>query len=654
MPTISPVTSTNTNTNYYPPRSPSQSIVRLAGQSTGQASSSGRGFSIWRALGNFARGLVSPITSMFSSPTNFLLGAAMIIGGAALIIATGGAAAPILIGVGLGFAAVQAGTGVYRLATAQNAEQAEAAFGDFGAAVGTAGLSVLGARGSLGPVGISAQGMGRLSATVQSVRAIPTAFRLSATAFRSGAWRTNFSNFGSSAATTYSNVMGSFRDGSWRANTRNYFANLFTRRSQGQTQAPSSNGQAVDLPDSVLGTSYRRAQERLGLRVIVDESLPQNVRSQTVTNSSNGARSTTIRVNRRTAEALRDPAHPQHSRAVRAIHEELTHTHQTPINPVRADGTQMSFREFAARRSLQEMVARSAASSRNGGPRFTSVVRQMNELIRQGKYNEAIALARRNGLNLSDVRGYLGDYRGGVQSGGRVLTQRSNSTATIEELMQTAETLDDVQFAREFAISEGIAPEQFTTHAQAGIRSRISVEEFYDFGRVRQISSLAKEVGISPQQLTQLMRERFTALAHRNGGRLSSDQLAHAERFGLRSEIETLCTEIRRTGTTTVDTEGAVTQPRTFNSRQEAAAYLQETYGYVIESTGRTNTHGRPVYAVRDGRGGRIIDHVSYDIGTGNGDGAHLLGGVWKRCELDGDTFIRTATLDANLSWLAD
>lgn len=531
------------NTINYPARPTSQPVARAAGLSSGSASSSSssstRGFSIWRALGNFASGLISPITSMFSSTTNFLLGAGMIIGGAALIIATGGAAAPILIGIGLGFAALQAGTGIYRLAAAENARQAEAAFHDFGAAFGTAGLSILGARGSLGPAGVSAQGMSRLGATVQCIRAIPTSFRLSANAFRSGAWRTNFSNFGSSSAS--------------------FFRNLFTRRSNGRAPqtTKNNNGQAVDLPDSVLGTSYRRAQERLGLRVVADESLPQNVRAQTVSTTNNGARSTTIRVNRRTAEALRDLNHPQHQNAVRALHEELTHAHQTPINPVRANGSRMSVREYMARRALQEMVARSAASSKSGGPRLQAAITEINSLISQGKYARAITIARRNGLHLGGLRGYLRDYRTGIQSNGKVLVQRSNSTASVEEMVQGVDDLESLQTARELAATEGVNTEQFNPIAQRRITEWINNDEFYNLSRAQEISNAASEFGISTEALTQLMRARLTTLANRNGGHLSSDQLAAANRFGLRSEIEKLCAQIRATRASTVDTEGS-------------------------------------------------------------------------------------------------
>ena len=44
-------------------------------------------FSLWEAAKNFGKGLISPITGMFSSKKNFLIGAGMIIGGAVLVAA---------------------------------------------------------------------------------------------------------------------------------------------------------------------------------------------------------------------------------------------------------------------------------------------------------------------------------------------------------------------------------------------------------------------------------------------------------------------------------------------------------------------------------------------------------------------------------------
>jgi hypothetical protein len=158
-------------------------------------------FSIKEAGKNFFKGLISPITSMFESKENFLMGAAMLIGGAALIIGTGGAAAPFLLTLGLGMGAVQAGTAIYKMATAKDGDDIEKAFYDAGAATGTIGLSVVGAKASLKGISPSSgmsvssasqvKNMSLLQSTIENIKLTPASLRASFRSVRSGQFTQN-------------------------------------------------------------------------------------------------------------------------------------------------------------------------------------------------------------------------------------------------------------------------------------------------------------------------------------------------------------------------------------------------------------------------------------------------------------------------------
>lgn len=130
-------------------------------------------FSWGEAGKNFVKGLVSPITNMFSSPKNFLIGAAMIAGGVA-VCALGGA--PLLIAAGVTMGAFQAGSAAYKAITAKNGDGVEKAFYDAGAATTTLGLSALGARAALRSTGVNTQNMSVGQAIVQSYKQVPAKF----------------------------------------------------------------------------------------------------------------------------------------------------------------------------------------------------------------------------------------------------------------------------------------------------------------------------------------------------------------------------------------------------------------------------------------------------------------------------------------------
>lgn len=154
-------------------------------------------FSFWQAAKNFGKGLISPITSMFSSPKNFLIGAGTILAGGALIVATGGAAAPALLALGIGMSGYQIGQGVYKFATAKNGDEREEAFHDMGAGTGGLALSAVGAKASLKGAGVAADqvdNMSMIQATTQNIRQTPSSIGKSVNMFRTGDAQANLSN----------------------------------------------------------------------------------------------------------------------------------------------------------------------------------------------------------------------------------------------------------------------------------------------------------------------------------------------------------------------------------------------------------------------------------------------------------------------------
>lgn len=157
-------------------------------------------FSFMSALKNFGKGLISPITSLFESRTNFLMGVGMIVGGGLLLLATGGLAAPALLTLGVGMGVFQGATAAYKIATAKDNEEIEKAFFDIGSAVSVTGMSLLGAKASLrgasnvtGLTSAQVDKMSMFSALVQNIKSTPKSISTSFNAFRSGEYLTNLS-----------------------------------------------------------------------------------------------------------------------------------------------------------------------------------------------------------------------------------------------------------------------------------------------------------------------------------------------------------------------------------------------------------------------------------------------------------------------------
>lgn len=151
-------------------------------------------FNMDQALKNFGKGLVSPITSMFSSKKSFLVGAATILGSVALVVATGGAAAPLLVTAGVGLGAIQAGKAVYHIASAKNGDDVEKAFYDIGGATGAIGLSLLGAKASLKQAGVATENLDTFSATAKCFKDSKSFLTESSDAFTTGHFKANLTN----------------------------------------------------------------------------------------------------------------------------------------------------------------------------------------------------------------------------------------------------------------------------------------------------------------------------------------------------------------------------------------------------------------------------------------------------------------------------
>ena len=99
----------------------------------------------------------------------------MIAGGALLIAATGGAAAPVLVTLGAGIGAVQLGVGIYKSNTATTDAEAEQAWQGIGAGTSAITLSALGAKSALKAAGINAEEMSVTKATAECIKMTPKA-----------------------------------------------------------------------------------------------------------------------------------------------------------------------------------------------------------------------------------------------------------------------------------------------------------------------------------------------------------------------------------------------------------------------------------------------------------------------------------------------
>lgn len=151
-------------------------------------------FDFWQAMKNFGHGLVSPITNMFESKKNFIAGVGTIAASAALVVATGGAAAPLLVAGGLVLGGLQVVKTVADFANAKNADDVERAFYTAGTATSVVGLSLLGAKSSLKQAGADSEALSALGAAKKCFTDIKSFAGESVEMFKTGYYKTNLYN----------------------------------------------------------------------------------------------------------------------------------------------------------------------------------------------------------------------------------------------------------------------------------------------------------------------------------------------------------------------------------------------------------------------------------------------------------------------------
>lgn len=174
---------------------PENNVARKNEIQVGKVKKSNDGkFSFAEAMKNFGKGLVSPLTSMFQSSKSFLIGSATILGSVALVVATGGAAAPLLVAAGVGMGVIQAGKAAYNIAKAKNGDDIEKAFFDIGGATGALGLSLFGAKASLRQAGMETEGMNAFNGVAKCFKNAKTFVGESVETFKSGYFKTHLYN----------------------------------------------------------------------------------------------------------------------------------------------------------------------------------------------------------------------------------------------------------------------------------------------------------------------------------------------------------------------------------------------------------------------------------------------------------------------------
>ena len=126
---------------------------------------------------SFLKGIASPITNMFKSPGNFIKSAAMIAVGTALCIATGGAAAPFLVALGVAGGGFQIAKGTIGIFKAKTDAEAKAALKNIGSGTGAVAASIVGAKAAARAGGIQgAKSMNAFQATVACIKNAPKSF----------------------------------------------------------------------------------------------------------------------------------------------------------------------------------------------------------------------------------------------------------------------------------------------------------------------------------------------------------------------------------------------------------------------------------------------------------------------------------------------
>ncbi len=127
-----------------------------------------------KSLKHFAKGIISPIKMLFSSPKSMLIGAGAVVGSAALCAAFP-PLLPIMVAVGVTTGSLQFIKGGYKALTAKTDKQAQEAWEDIGSGTFSVGTSILGAKSSLKASGIEkVDDLGMLNATIKCFKQVPS------------------------------------------------------------------------------------------------------------------------------------------------------------------------------------------------------------------------------------------------------------------------------------------------------------------------------------------------------------------------------------------------------------------------------------------------------------------------------------------------
>ncbi len=143
---------------------------------------------------NFGKGAIYPVTAMFSSPKNFIIGAGGIIGGGLLIAATGGAIAPIMVVLGITGGAIGLIKNGYSAMNAKTDDEARKAWQGLGLNSTVTIGSIAGSKAALKGAGIDTKNMNIFAATVECFKKAPAQTGKAFTAFKSGQALNNIKN----------------------------------------------------------------------------------------------------------------------------------------------------------------------------------------------------------------------------------------------------------------------------------------------------------------------------------------------------------------------------------------------------------------------------------------------------------------------------
>lgn len=136
---------------------------------------------------NFAKGIINPITNVFKSPKNFLIGIGMTLGISTLTVATGGAIAPLLVTIGIISGSIQLANSVYKAGTAKTDDEAKNAWQGLGTGIVTVASSITGAKAAAKSFNIKgSNNMNPLQATVACIKNTPKAISNSLKGFANG------------------------------------------------------------------------------------------------------------------------------------------------------------------------------------------------------------------------------------------------------------------------------------------------------------------------------------------------------------------------------------------------------------------------------------------------------------------------------------